>query len=196
MDTDEVLEWHDRYIGFYRTYFLTFEFIVFPAVAILAGYWLGYLDPASAIVVSYFVADITTTIVSGRTLMGVKIPRIKPWKLHYARPLMAVLSVLLILILAAVAILELISGKLLIGLASLCLVAIYINALIMQWKKMYDRRLAAAFGFLLLIMMLLIAAYVEHPIIKIITLLLALAWSVFVALGTYNVFIKRQQAQS
>ncbi len=196
MDTNEVLERHDKYMKPYRVYFFILEFLVLPVGAILTGYALGFTSQASVMAITYLIADILTTAIRGRTFLGTKIGWIKPLKLPYPRILTTVISGVFLVFLTAIAILEMINGHMLIGLGSLCLVAICISALIMQWKKQYDQRLSILSAFLLLVMVLLIAAYVENPIIRLITFLLALAWSFFVALGVYNVFIKRKQVQA
>jgi predicted neutral ceramidase superfamily lipid hydrolase len=194
MDVEDQQEPYRKYIEPYRVYLLIFEFIIMPAGAILAGYLLGKLGQVSTIVIGYIVADILVTVAKGRTLFGIKIARIKPWKVPHARVLVPIFKALFLIALTAIAILEVVSGQLLIGLGTLCLVALCICFLILRRMKQYERPLAFISSLLLLAMVLLIAASVENTALRLIILLLALAWGFFVALGAYNLVFRREKA--
>jgi hypothetical protein len=174
---------------------LIFEFIVFPLGTILAGYALGYANQASVMVISYLAADLLAMITRGRTLMGIKIARITPWKPPYPRVISTVLGGLFLLALTSVAVLELLNGQLFLGLASLSLVALCICYIAARRLKRYERPLAFVSSLLLLAMVLLIALYVQNMAFKLLILLLAVAWGFFVALGAYGLLFRRQHAK-
>jgi hypothetical protein len=184
-------ERYAKYIEPYRACLLTFEFIVMPVAAVLVGYASGYISYALVMAISYLIADCLVMMTRGRTMLGIKIGRLKPWKVLDSKAIITVLGGLFLLFMTATAALQMMRGQLLLGLTSLCLVAMCISSLIGRWMKRYERLLSVLTMSFALIMVLLFAAYVEHQVVKLLMLLLALAWSFFVALGVYNVFLRR-----
>lgn len=106
-----------------------------------------------------------------------------------------VLGGLFLLVLTAVAVLELLNSQLFLGLASLLIVAPGICYIVARRLKRFERPLAFLSSLLLLARVLLIALYVRNMAFKLPILLLAVAWGFFVAPGAYGLLFKRQNAQ-
>ncbi len=115
---------------------------------------------------------------------------IVPWETPGSLVLSTVAGAIFMLFLTGIAVLEISSGQPLIGLGTLCIVTMGICYMITRWKKQYMRPMAVLSSVLLLAMTLLMAAIIENPLARIVILLLAVAWSFFVILGIYNVFLK------
>jgi hypothetical protein len=197
MDMDEVLERHNKYIKPYLVYFFILEFIVIPVGAVLAGYLLGRAGWVSAMVIGYLAADILVIITRGRTLLtSIKIAWIAPWKMPYSHVLTIILKTLFMLMLIGIAIFELIKGQLFPGLATLSLVALAICFIAARRIKQYERPLWFVLSLLLLAMVLFIALNIENPVIRLFIFLLALVWGFFVALGAYNLLIRKRPVQA
>ena len=74
--------------------------------------------------------------------MGIKISRFKPWKAFDSRLTTSVIGALFLIFMMAIATFQIMRGQLLMGLASLCLVAMCICYMIGRWMKQYERPLS------------------------------------------------------
>ena len=160
----------------------------------MAGLALGMASAGLVLAIGYAGAETLTVIAMGRTLMGIRTDGIVHQESPRVKAVQTILGTLFFAVLAAVSLLELLYGQTIIGLATLSLVALGAIFILLRWTKRYRRPLGFAGSLLLLAMVLLIAAGVGQPLLRLIALLFAVIWGFFVALGAYNLFFQRVES--
>ena len=117
---------------------------------------------------------------------------ILPWNPPLHQRLHGVIGVLLGILMAALGIFVIIKGSLLLGAAMLMLACGCFTGLARMFARDYERPVGLLGGIGVLFLGLAAAFAVENLYLQVVILVFTVAWSFFVAMGIYNVFIRRK----